>query len=84
MTTAGICVGSRSAYLPVQKRKSIASLPSRTTMTSFARLALRSARSVNSSSVELSSTRRIVFSLMAASQEVACPRAKPVEPRKSA
>jgi hypothetical protein len=67
MTTAGISAASRPAYLPVQKRKSIASLPSRATTTSFARLALRSARSVNSSSVELSSTRRIIFSLMAAS-----------------
>src|SRR5437879_5221188 len=62
-TTAGIVGGSRPACFPVPKRKSTASWPSLATITLLAILALRSARSVSSSSFGLSSTSRIVFSI---------------------
>src|SRR5258708_35713098 len=63
-TTEGILVGSRPACWPVPKRKSTASWPSLATKTSFAMLDLRSARRVSSSSFALSSTSRIVFSII--------------------
>src|SRR5258708_7334779 len=63
-TTEGILVGSRPACRPVPKRKSTASWPSLATKTSFAMLDLRSARRVSSSSFALSSTSRIVFSII--------------------
>src|SRR6266513_4959194 len=74
--TAGIVIGSRPACLPVPNRKSSASWPSLATKTSFAMLALRSARSVSSSSFGLSSTRRIIFSIIVFP---ALPRAPSVE-----
>src|SRR5216683_2820657 len=64
-TTAGIGSGLRSEYLPVENRKSSASVPSRATKTSLAILALRSARSVSSSSSGLSSTSMMIFSIIA-------------------
>src|SRR6266853_4200511 len=60
-TTAGIAGGSRPAYLPVPKRKSIASWPSLAMVTSLAMFAFLSARSVSSSSFGLSSTSRIIL-----------------------
>src|SRR5258708_1301112 len=64
-TSAGIGTGLRSACLPVENRKSSASVPSRATKTSLAILALRSARSVSSSSSGLSSTSMMIFSIIA-------------------
>src|SRR5882672_5774556 len=63
-TTAGKACGSRPACLPVENRKSRASCPSLATNTSLAMFALRSARRVRSSSSWLSSTSRIVFSIV--------------------
>src|SRR6267154_3643134 len=62
-TTAGIVDSSRPACFPVPNRKSTASWPSLATKTLLAMLALRSARSVSSSSFALSSTSMIVFSI---------------------
>src|SRR6266853_149410 len=78
-TTAGIVGGSRPACLPVPNRKSTASWPSLATMTLLAMLALRSARSVSSSSFALSSTSMIIFSIFpplrrAPSVEFSCGR----------
>src|SRR5258706_910151 len=61
-TTAGILERSRPACPPRPKRKSTASLPSRTITISFAIFAWRSARSVSSSSSASSSTSRMNFS----------------------
>src|SRR5882762_4181882 len=61
--TAGVVGGSRPACGPVPNRKSTASWPSLATITLLAMLALRSARSVSSSSFALSSTSMIVFSI---------------------
>src|SRR6266699_2839056 len=72
-TTAGILGGSRPACWPVPKRKSTASWPSLATKTSFAMLALRSARRVSSSSFALSSTSRIVFSIIVSPAPQATP-----------
>src|SRR5712671_6951137 len=72
-TTAGIVGGSRPAYLPVQNRKSSASWPSLATETWLAMLALRSARSVSSSSFGLSSTSRIIFSISPSTARRAAP-----------
>src|SRR5712691_9687205 len=63
-TTAGIVVGSRPAYLPSPNRKSSASWPSLAMATSLAMFAFLSARSVSSSSFGLSSTSRIIFSIV--------------------
>src|SRR6266567_4379090 len=63
-TTAGIGCGLRSECLPVENRKSSASVPSRATKTSLAILAWRSARSVSSSSSGLSSTSMMIFSII--------------------
>src|SRR5882672_7076188 len=63
-TTAGIVVGSRPAYLPSPNRKSSASWPSLATKTSLAMFAFLSARSVSSSSFGLSSTSRMIFSIV--------------------
>src|SRR5439155_10207868 len=63
-TTAGIVGGSRPACRPVPKRKSTASWPSLATTTLLAMFAFRSARSVSSSSFGLSSTSRIIFSII--------------------
>src|SRR5882757_9788438 len=63
-TTAGIVGSSRPAYLPVPNRKSSASWPSLAMATSLAMFAFLSARSVSSSSFGLSSTSRIVFSIV--------------------
>src|SRR5437867_338990 len=63
-TTAGIVGGSRPACRPVPKRKSTASWPSLATTTLLAMFAFRSARSVSSSSFGLSSTSKIVFSII--------------------
>src|SRR6266849_3503046 len=72
-TTAGIGSGLRSEYLPVENRKSSASVPSRATKTSLAILALRSARSVSSSSSGLSSTSMMTFSIIASPASPALP-----------
>src|SRR6266571_9259494 len=66
-TTAGMGSALSPACLPVPNRKSSASVPSRATKTSFAILALRSARSVSSSSSGLSSTSMMIFSTIASS-----------------
>src|SRR6266853_3063616 len=63
-TTAGIAGGSRPAYLPVPNRKSSASWPSLAMATSLAMFAFLSARSVSSSSFGLSSTSRIILSIV--------------------
>src|SRR6267142_3016072 len=72
-TTAGIVGGSRPACSPVRNRKSIASWPSLATKTSLAMFAFRSARSVSSSSFGLSSTSRIVFSIIVSPAPPAAP-----------
>src|SRR5260221_8421004 len=63
-TTAGILGSSRPAYLPVPNRKSSASWPSLAMATSLAMFAFLSARSVSSSSFGLSSTSRIILSIV--------------------
>src|SRR5260221_13686687 len=63
-TTAGIAGGSRPAYLPVPNRKSSASWPSLAMATSLAMFAFLSARRVSSSSFGLSSTNRIILSIV--------------------
>src|SRR5690349_12017663 len=60
MTCGRSCL-SRSAYGPVQNRKSNASAPSRTTTSSFPILFFLSARRVSASSSGLSSTSRIIL-----------------------
>src|SRR5712692_3952464 len=75
-TTAGIAGGSRPAYLPVPKRKSIASWPSLAMATSLAMFAFLSARSVSSSSFGLSSTSRIIFSIVFLPAPSAAPSAE--------
>src|SRR6185503_10094587 len=65
--TAGFLPVSLPWYLPLPKRKSRASRPSRVTTISLAMRDCLSARSVSSSSSGLSSTRRIIFSAIAAS-----------------
>src|SRR6266853_4738088 len=72
-TTAGTLGGSRPACWPVPKRKSTASWPSLATKTLLAMLAFRSARRVSSSSFALSSTSRIVFSIIVSSALPAAP-----------
>src|SRR6266702_4800904 len=72
-TTAGIASGSRPVCRPVPKRKSTASWPSLATTTLLAMFAFRSARSVSSSSFGLSSTSKIVFSIIVSPASPAAP-----------